>query len=131
MARSKYGRVLRVGATCHGRFARGCQQDREGAMSRSFHRWSWAFSVLTLLATMTAGASAQQKPRAKAGSRPAAKAGGARFVSAVPAGRWIGQDGHDVVGPATAVSPSDVQDIHIALAGLPRDGIINFAKVSG
>lgn len=39
----------------------------------------------------------------------------------VPSARWIGQDGKDFVGPHNRVEPSDVQDVHIAIAGLdPR-----------
>jgi hypothetical protein len=35
--------------------------------------------------------------------------------------RWVGQDGHDYVGPHETLAPSDIQDIHIAIAGLdPR-----------
>ncbi|HWE40636.1 MAG TPA: hypothetical protein VG406_29085 [Isosphaeraceae bacterium] len=46
-----------------------------------------------------------------------------------PSGRWLGQDGHDVVGPSSAPGGSDVQDIHIALKGLPagkgvKDGVV-------
>ncbi|AMV37306.1 hypothetical protein [Planctomyces sp. SH-PL62] len=38
-----------------------------------------------------------------------------------PVVRWIGQDGKDFVGPHNRVEPSDVQDVHIAIAGLdPR-----------
>lgn len=75
---------------------------------------------------------AQQKNRArqgKAANRPTDKS--SRFVSAIPAGKWIGQDSHDLVGPMTAIAPSDVQDIHIALAGLPPKSAIKFAKISG
>jgi hypothetical protein len=36
-----------------------------------------------------------------------------------PTARWLGQDGKDLVGPYAELRPSDVQDVHIALAGLP------------
>jgi hypothetical protein len=36
-----------------------------------------------------------------------------------PSGTWIGQDGRDRVGPSSEVGPSDVQDVHIGLSGLP------------
>ncbi|HEY2159408.1 MAG TPA: hypothetical protein VGH33_27530, partial [Isosphaeraceae bacterium] len=39
--------------------------------------------------------------------------------AAAPSGRWLGQDGHDFVGKAAAPGPSDVQDLHFALSGLP------------
>ncbi|MFI5459834.1 MAG: hypothetical protein ACHRXM_30805 [Isosphaerales bacterium] len=45
--------------------------------------------------------------------------------------RWIGQDGHDHVGPSNQLKPSDVQDIHIALGGLdPRREVV-FVDVTG
>lgn len=47
-----------------------------------------------------------------------------------PAGRWLGQDGRDLVGPSSVVAPSDVQDIHLAIAGLPRNAVITSAKVT-
>lgn len=49
-----------------------------------------------------------------------------------PAGRWLGQDGHDLVGPspAPAPAPSGVRDIHIALRGLPAGAPIKGAKVT-
>jgi hypothetical protein len=34
-------------------------------------------------------------------------------------GRWIGQDGHDLVGMSAQPGKSDVQDMHFVLAGLP------------
>lgn len=38
--------------------------------------------------------------------------------------RWIGQDGHDLVGTSNAPGPNDIQDIHLALVGLdPRRDI--------
>ena len=44
--------------------------------------------------------------------------------------RWIGQDGHDYAGPNGGLGPSDIQDIHIALAGLdPRLEVV-FVEVS-
>lgn len=36
-----------------------------------------------------------------------------------PTGVWLGQDGHDSVGPSSVLGPSDVQDLHIRLTGLP------------
>lgn len=33
--------------------------------------------------------------------------------------RWIGQDGHDFVGPNSELKPSDVQDMVIQISGLP------------
>ncbi len=77
---------------------------------------------------------AQDKAKgSKARSTPSqvrARAKGGGLTSSVPVGKWLGQDGHDHVGPASVVAPSDVQDIHIALGGLPRDGVIVLAKVS-
>jgi hypothetical protein len=39
--------------------------------------------------------------------------------------RWVGQDGHDYVGPHERLAASDIQDIHIAIAGLdPRREVV-------
>ncbi len=44
--------------------------------------------------------------------------------------RWLGQDGHDYVGPNQSRSPSDIQDIHIEVTGLdPRHAVV-FVEVS-
>jgi hypothetical protein len=52
--------------------------------------------------------------------------GGARLTA-----RWIGQDGHDFVGPGSQAQPSDVEDVHIELAGLdPRREVV-FVDVTG
>lgn len=45
-------------------------------------------------------------------------------------GRWIGQDGTDRVGPSSTGGPSDVQDIHIAVTGIPANRTIVGAKVA-
>jgi hypothetical protein len=45
--------------------------------------------------------------------------------------RWIGQDGHDYVGPSNQIKPSDTQDIHLQLTGLdPRREVV-FVDVTG
>ncbi len=44
---------------------------------------------------------------------------------------WIGQDGTDKVGPTPKVGPSDVQDIHIVLDGLPVNRVLARLEVSG
>ncbi|MBX6316743.1 MAG: hypothetical protein IRY99_28095, partial [Isosphaeraceae bacterium] len=46
-------------------------------------------------------------------------------------GAWLGQDGHDLVGPSPTPGPSEIQDIHLALAGLPADRVITSARVQG
>ena len=47
-----------------------------------------------------------------------------------PTGTWLGQDAHDLVGPSSTPGASGVQDIHIAIAGLPAARTITFADVS-
>jgi hypothetical protein len=37
------------------------------------------------------------------------------------AGKWLGQDGHDLVGGEPGPSKNDYQDIHIAIKGLPAN----------
>lgn len=46
-----------------------------------------------------------------------------------PTARWIGQDGKDFVGPHNRVEPSDVQDVHIAIAGLDPRREVKFIEV--
>ncbi len=46
-------------------------------------------------------------------------------------GTWLGQDGHDFVGPSSKLAPSDVQDLHIRLAGLPIHDAIARAVIRG
>lgn len=48
----------------------------------------------------------------------------------VPGGLWIGQDGHDFVGPSSTLGASDVQDIHIHLSGVPTAKEIASATVN-
>jgi hypothetical protein len=48
-----------------------------------------------------------------------------------PSGVWIGQDGQDRVGPSSVAKPSDVQDIHIVLDGLPPGRAVVHAAISG
>lgn len=46
-----------------------------------------------------------------------------------PAAKWVGQDGKDFVGPHNRIEPSDVQDIHIAIAGLDPRREVAFVDV--
>lgn len=46
-------------------------------------------------------------------------------------GTWLGQDRHDFVGPSSVLGPSGVQDIHIALNGLPAGRSVVSASVGG
>ncbi len=46
-------------------------------------------------------------------------------------GTWIGQDGHDLVGPGSIPGGDDVQDIRIALSGLPADNAVTSVNVRG
>lgn len=45
--------------------------------------------------------------------------GPAAVAIAAPAGRWVGQDGHDLVGQFAKPGKSDIQDIRLAISGLP------------
>ena len=66
-----------------------------------------------------------QRPRKRPGTALAVdRLEDRRLLTATtPTGIWLGQDGHDLVGPSSTVGPSDVQDIHIALADLPSKTI--------
>ncbi len=69
--------------------------------------------VLLLMSAGWAG----HDPRDDGFVRPAAYQAGSGGLVA----RWLGQDGHDFVGPHGRLEPSEVQDIHLALSGLdPR-----------
>lgn len=48
-----------------------------------------------------------------------------------PSGVWLGQDGHDLVGPSSNPAPDGVQDIHVAVSGLPAGETIVFAEIQG
>ena len=72
---------------------------------------SWMLAVLLGLGTSLA-----VEPQGRSGARLSA--------------RWLGQDGHDYVGPNDKLAPSDIQDIHIAIAGLDPGRTVVFLEVS-
>ena len=47
------------------------------------------------------------------------------------AAQWIGQDGQDLVGPSSSLGGDGVQDIHVALSGLPASRTVTFIDVQG
>lgn len=47
-----------------------------------------------------------------------------------PVGRWLGQDGMDLVGPSSTPGPSDIVDIHIAISGVPANRTVVFALIN-
>ena len=51
-------------------------------------------------------------------------------LGASPAVKWVGQDGHDYVSLFPGENPSEVQDIHLALSGLPPDRAITQVLVA-
>lgn len=74
---------------------------------------------LMFCATVEAQAQARGRPNAATPGRLSA--------------RWIGQDGHDLIGPspAPAPAPNDVQDVRIAISGLPPNRQVVGAIVQG
>jgi hypothetical protein len=44
--------------------------------------------------------------------------------------RWIGQDGHDYVGPNNRLEPSEIQDVHLLLGGLDPAREVAFIDVT-
>lgn len=48
-----------------------------------------------------------------------------------PVGRWIGQDGVDIVGPSSNLASSDVQDIHLLVTGLPKGKKVRSGLIQG
>ncbi len=47
-----------------------------------------------------------------------------------PSVKWIGQDGHDFVGPNNRLEPSEIQDMHLVLGGLDPQQEITFVDVT-
>jgi hypothetical protein len=94
-----------------------------------------SLAVLALLAMLGGRADPQanpggrSQPPARRPTTPRRPAGWERLRA--PAGIWLGQDGHDEVGPSSAAGPSGVQDIHIALGGLPAGRGVEFGTVKG
>jgi hypothetical protein len=54
----------------------------------------------------------------------------ARQPGSRPSVRWIGQDGHDYVGPNNRPEPSEIQDMHLVLGGLEPQREIVFVDVT-
>ena len=52
-------------------------------------------------------------------------------LAQAPSGVWKGQDGVDRVGPSPTPGGNQIQDIHIALSGLPRGRTITFIELKG
>src|SRR5271157_5562142 len=47
-----------------------------------------------------------------------------------PSVKWVGQDGHDYVGPNNRLDPSEIQDMHFVLSGLDPQQEICFVDVT-
>src|SRR5271157_5389110 len=47
-----------------------------------------------------------------------------------PSVKWVGQDGHDYVGPNNRPEPSEIQDMHLVLSGLDPQHEITFVDVT-
>ena len=54
-----------------------------------------------------------------------------RTLLAGPQAVWVGQDGHDLVGPYPALSPDGIQDVHIRLTNLPTERTIASLDLRG
>ena len=50
---------------------------------------------------------------------------------AKPVGKWLGQDGSDIVGPSSSLGASDVQDIHLVVNGLPKGKKVASGMIQG
>ena len=53
------------------------------------------------------------------------------LLSGVPAAVWLGQDGTDVAGGTAPLAGNGVQDVHVAISGLPADDPIRSLEVIG
>ena len=80
--------------------------------------------VLGLASLLGAGAP-DGPPSGRSSPRPAAR------TATVLGARWLGQDGHDLVGPSSDLKPSDVQDIHLVIVGIPARRRIASLRVRG
>lgn len=78
--------------------------------------WIGLIAIVGLVPVPADAQRTARKPAGKATPRPAPNPG-------KPRGIWLGQDGVDRVGPSTQGGPSDVQDVHIRLDGLPPRAI--------
>ena len=63
---------------------------------------------------------------ASAAARPAQ----VRQSGSQPSVKWVGQDGHDYVGPNNRPEPSEIQDMHFILSGLDPQREISFVDVT-
>lgn len=72
-----------------------------------------------------------RRPRFRAAMPSAVELEQRRLLSSVPAAVWLGQDGHDYAGGASPLAGNGVQDIHVALSGLPANDPIATVDVQG
>jgi hypothetical protein len=82
--------------------------------------WKVALFVTLLGGLVWADPQRAERRRGPAGSGASA-----------PEGTWLGQDGHDLVGPSPEPAGNGIQDVHIALVGLPLRKQVEFAVVKG
>jgi hypothetical protein len=104
-------------------------------------RTSWIVLVLPVLGTTARGDFSDSTSAAAAAASTSSPAAQRKPIqrAAYQSGRgparlgarWIGQDGHDYVGPSNELKPSDVQDIHIELGGLDARKEVVFVDVTG
>ena len=60
----------------------------------------------------------------------AARPAQVRQTGSQPSVKWVGQDGHDYVGPSNRPEPSEIQDMHLVLSGLDPQWEISFVDVT-
>ena len=60
----------------------------------------------------------------------AARPAQVRQTGSQPSVKWVGQDGHDYVGPNNRLEPSEIQDMHLVLSGLDPQREISFVDVT-
>jgi hypothetical protein len=85
-----------------------------------------AAAVVLIAAIAGASESNTQKKAGSGTGRRAAPASSGKLSVA-----WVGQDGHDLVGPSSALEPSGIQDMHFVLNGLPAGREIEFVSIKG
>src|SRR5438876_948309 len=70
-------------------------------------------------------------PLALVASIALALATGEARANAGPVGKWLGQDGHDLVGGNPGPSKNGYQDIHVAIKGLPANHELAKVEIRG
>ena len=87
--------------------------------------------MVGLMLLLSAVSQAQESAKRSDPTAAALRRSSSQRGPSSPEGAWLGQDGHDLVGPSSVLEPSGVQDIHIRLKGLPTGRAIESGSIKG